>query len=60
MEGTDACPLVGGLIPIPLVCGALSLDVIRGSVPEGLYAVCLLRAGLDLTWIVVWSGASQC
>ena len=48
-----------GLIPIPLVGGALSLGEIRGSV------VCLGcpftdGRGCDLTWIIVWPEASQC
>ena len=51
------------LIPIPLVCGALSLDGIRGScVPEGslgsLFSVCV-GGGCDPTWVFVCPRASQ-
>ena len=49
------------LILIPLVCGALSLDGIRGScVPEGSLGSLFTEGwGCDPTWIVVCPGASQ-
>ena len=50
-----------GLIPIPLVGGALSLCEIRGSCVPGvsLGSLCMDGWGCDPTWIVVWPGASQ-
>ena len=61
-DGRDWCLLLlGDLIPIPLVGGALSLDGIRGScVPEGSLGRLFTEGqGCDPTWIVVCPGASQ-
>ena len=51
-----------GLIPIPLVGGAFSLDEIRGGcVPgESLGSLFTDGWGSDPFWIVIWPGASQC
>ena len=50
-----------GLIPIPLVGGALSLGEIRGGcVPGGSLGSLFTDGwGCDSTWIVVCPGASQ-
>ncbi len=50
-----------GLILLPLVGGALSLDGIRGvCVPEGSLGSLFTEGwGCDPTWIVVCPGASQ-
>ena len=51
-----------GLIPIPLVGGALSLGEIRGGWVPGLSLGSLFieGQGCDPTWIIAWPGASQC
>ena len=51
-----------GLIPIPLVGGALSLGEIRGGcVPGGSLGSLFTDGwGCDSTWIIVWPGAFQC
>ena len=61
MGGTGACPLEWGLIPIPLVGGALSLAEIRGGcVPGGSLGILFTDdRGCDTTWINIWPGASQ-
>ena len=50
-----------GLIPIPLVGGALSLGEIRGGcVPGGSLGSLFTDGwGCDPTWIIVWPGAFQ-
>ena len=45
MGGTGACPLVVGLIPIPLMGGALSLGEIRGSYVPGILLGRLFTVG---------------
>ena len=61
MGGTGACPLVGGVIPIPLVGETLSLGEIRcGCEPRvSLGSLFTDGWGCNLTWIVVWPGVSQ-
>ena len=51
-----------GLIPTPLVGGALSLgEIIVGRVSGGsLGSLFTDGSDCDPTWIVVWPGASQC
>ena len=55
MEGTGACPLVGGLIPIPLLDGAFSLGDIRGScVPWGGPLGSLITDGWGCDYYSAW------
>ena len=58
MGRAGACPLVGGLISIPLMGGALSLCEIRGGCVPGVSLGNLLTDGwgCDPTWIIVWPG----
>ena len=61
MGGTGACPLEGGLIPIPQIGGALTLGEIRdGCMPWGTLGILFTDGcGCDPTQIIVWPGASQ-
>ena len=59
----DWClPQEVGMIPIPLVGGALSKNEIRGGCVPGGSLGCLFTDGWgsDPTRIIVWPGASQC